>query len=134
KTINLLQNKNIDFLGLNVSRFTIKPRQTKAEINKWLNEDVLNFKKNKYKSKKIKNRKTGKIKKVSVIEQVNEKIQGWSNFYRSYHVDDLYNQINRSLTQISEKNINLKLLQLLEPIKHKGIPDEQEWQQYFKIN
>ncbi|QQS59555.1 hypothetical protein IPN35_01560 [Candidatus Peregrinibacteria bacterium] len=119
-----LNRSSLKFLGVHVDKFCIKPKKTTGKIRDWLVSEVLNTK-----SYKVVLRAG---KEVSVIEQINEKIQGWGNFYRYYHAQELFESLDEFILKRKKGDKNLKDILLLKEVKLETIVSQEEWQSYFK--
>src|SRR5690606_3605198 len=130
RTINLIRNNDyIEFLGLKISKDRIEPKKKPLETIEWMKENVL--KKGSYEKRLLKDENGKIIGRVSKIEQINEIIMGWANFYKFYHADKHFDFIDKHLEKLKKTKPFFKKILLLRGIKKEEIFSKEEWQNCF---
>lgn len=132
---NLKQNGYIKFLGLRIDKNKIQPKKSIRQLIDWLTNNVLKKKdrhgKPRYQVRFIQDKNGTIVQKVSVIEQMNEIIRGWGNFYRFYHSANHFKEIDLFFNEYAKQNHDFKSLFLLQKLKYEPVVSEANWQSYF---
>lgn len=123
-----LKCENLEFIGLNFNRHQITCLKKESEIINKFNENTLNIKN----YKKIKRILNKEIITINETEQINEKIEGWANTYRHYHMDKCFEKITNLIKNRKKKDIRLKDITNLDKIKLSPLVSIEEWQSLFK--
>ena len=117
-----IKTNNLDFLGLLLTRVSIKEKDL-SKISKYIQNDLFDPNFEEYRHIKTWAKK---------IECMNQKIQGIFNYYRYYHIDKLVSSINSLITNQIRQYPHYKGLNLLDALKIKPIISSDEWQELFK--
>lgn len=112
----------VTFLGLKISPESILPKKALTERKVWLADKVLN--KNNYKDKY----KNGK--KITKMEQINDRILGWARFYRFYHVHSFYEELDKVILNLKSKR-GLDGVLNFQSVSIKPIISLKKWQNLF---
>ena len=91
---------------------------------KKFNEEVLN-------ENRLKKANERKISKRTYVARANSKIIGWGNFYKNYHVEDLFEKLNQLIQSRQNQSTELAGLKHLSQAKSKNILSMEEWRGLF---
>lgn len=124
--INNLKAKHINFLGLRIDNKGVQAKKSLTQINTIFNEKILNpahdiyLKKGRY------------IKDNKKILKINNTIQGFGEFYKYYHSQELFNNINVLIEK--KKKVNSKIFQNIKTLDIKKLDpfmQIEDWQKLF---
>ncbi len=137
KTHIFYLSSTIKFLGLRINNKEITTKQGIKAILKKLRLETLNFKNYKEETRFKVLKKDGleiKIKeKIKIIDQINEEITGWANFYKYYHVNEIFKEVENFFSSLRKKN-KYKNLVSLNKIKLEPIISKREWANLFMLH
>lgn len=118
-------SKNILFLGLRVSKDGIFPKKKIRQLREWLNSKVL----------KVKNMKRPKLdnKKLTIIQIINSKIDGFTNFYKYYHSKNTFEELNKVLQKrkLAQRNL-FRGLKEFRSEENDEIISNEKWKAFFR--
>jgi group II intron reverse transcriptase/maturase len=120
-----LRINRVEFLGLGIDKNGIACRIGKSQVLKKFNEVILN-------ENRLRKSNERKISKRTYVARANSKIIGWGNFYRNYHVENLFKKLNELIKNRQKKSPELAGLKHLSHSKTKTLIPIEEWQSLFK--
>lgn len=118
------KERNIVFLGIKISMCGLFPKKKLSERKMWL-ATVLRLKDYKIQYSKT----TGK--KRTKIMQMNDRIQGWGYFYRYYHVNSYYKEMDIRLKQLTNDK-GIRGIKSLSKIPLRPIISLKKWCSIFE--
>jgi hypothetical protein len=62
---------------------------------------------------------------------MNNKIQGWANYFKFYHIEDRFVAANRAISQLKAKDAKLKSVKEIDLAIIRPLISIKEWQSYF---
>lgn len=119
-----LRINRVEFLGLGIDKNGIACRMGKKQILKKFNEEILN-------ENRLKKANERKISKRTYVARANSKIIGWGNFYKNYHVKNLFEKLNELIQNRQNQSAELAELKHLSQLKSKTIISMDEWRRLF---
>jgi hypothetical protein len=117
---NILGQKSFfTFLGLKISKYEIQQKKKQQEVLEIIQSNYLN-------TKKYKNVKS----KLPFIDLVNAKIQGYANYYRTFHTQPMLRAIN-GLIRNMRKTESFKSVKEVDESGKKELMTIEKWQSAF---
>lgn len=125
---NILEEKSsIDFLGLRISKYEVKQKIDTREVIKNIEKRYLSAKQI---QKEIKRKKN---KEYNFIDIVNNKIQGYTNYYNRFHTQPMLKAINKLIEQRRENYTAFHGLLSVDVSGKKQFMTKRAWQSAFHL-
>jgi retron-type reverse transcriptase len=110
------------FLGLKINRFQVEQKKKVTEIIEILKEDYL----------KLNHPRYNKIKtKTDLIVRINARIQGYANFYRTFHTVVMLKKVNQLIKSRKNTSKVLNKIEMVDDSGKKQFMSEKQWQSAF---
>ncbi len=131
-SVTNLRSGSIKFLGLRINRDKITAKKRPKEIRRKFQNEVLNLSLYKTQTRKVK-KGSGMVEvAVSAVEQINEKIIGWGEYYDLFHVSEAFNQVNECILLCKRRDKRLGGLKELSFESSKTFIKESDWRKLFE--
>lgn len=111
--------QSFTFLGLKISRHEVMQKKKLSEVLSIIRTDYLNIKSYR------------KLVKMPFIEMVNSRVQGYANYYRSFHTLPMLNAINQEITTVKKKYAAFSRIKQVDVTGKKIFMSLKDWQSAF---
>jgi len=116
-----LKKERVIFLGIGIDKDKISTKKSKDDYLEEFRQEVFGMKKY----------EKAHVKKSKLISLINSKVLGRFNYYKYYHVENIFTEINKIVAQKQKEKPKFKNLILLKMSELKPVISQKSWQAIF---